>query len=59
MDGDGPVAGSHLFLGVDLLAAQSELGDDGAVALNVDACEVVEQTTTATNKHQQAATAVV
>ncbi len=43
----------------DVLATQSEFADDCAIALNIDAGEIVEQTAAATNNHQQAASAVV
>src|SRR4051812_47109237 len=41
------------------LAAQTELGDEGAVALEVVLAQVVEQATTLADEHEQAATAVV
>ena len=44
---------------LDRLAAESELGDDGAVALDVDAREVIEQAATTTHQHEQATTAVM
>src|SRR6188508_240216 len=40
-------------------ATQAELGDEVAIALDVDAAEVVEHATAATDEHQQAAAAVV
>ena len=52
------MARPHLSLR-DLLATQPKFTDDRAIALNIDTREVVEQTAAATNKHQQAATAVV
>jgi hypothetical protein len=37
------------------LVAQAELGDERAVALNVGALEVLEETAALADKHQQAA----
>ena len=48
----------HLSL-YDLLAPQSEFGDDGAVALDIDAGEIIEQPAATTYEHQQASAAVV
>ncbi len=44
---------------VKALAAEAEFGDQLAVALDVDALDVVEHPATATDQHQQATTAVV
>jgi hypothetical protein len=45
--------------GVSYLAAKTESLDQGAVALNVDALQVTEQSTTATNKQQKTTARVV
>lgn len=42
-----------------MLAAQAELGDDVAVALNIAVLHVVEHAATTTNEHQETTTAVV
>ena len=43
----------------NLLAPQPQFGDDAAIAFDVLAIQVVQQTTPLTNHHQQAATAVM
>lgn len=54
-----PANVAAFVLGFDRLATQSELTDDRAVALNVDAREVIEHAAALTHEHQQASTAVV
>ena len=52
------MARPHLSLN-DLLATKPKFTDDGAVTLNIDTREIIEQTAATPNQHQQAATAVV
>lgn len=51
--------GGRICAWFDLLAAKSKVSDESAIALYVDAREVVEKATATTHQHEQTASAVM